>query len=386
MRSAMRTLTLISIISLSACGPQEATIDDQGDELGISQGKIVGGADVTIAAYPYQVALMDSSYFQFCGGTIVGASWVLTANHCVDGMAASSLRIGAGSSKISGLASGQVRSVSQIIRYPGYSSPEYGHDAALLRLSTPLDLSGPTAKAIGLVSAADANGGATATGVAATVSGWGTTSSNAQNTVDTLRAVTVNIVSQSTLQQEYGSITADQIGAAAAGKDSCQGDSGGPLVVSVGGERKLAGIVSYGNGCALAGYAGIYGRVSSFESWVQQNIGGATGSTTSPPPATESALLDQSNLSAAKGTWTRFTVTVPAGAPSLTIVTQGGSGDADLYVRFGASPTTSAYNCRPYTNGNNETCSFANPPAGTWSIGIRGYASFSGLSVRATLP
>ena len=33
----------------------------------------------------------------------------------------------------------------------------------------------------------------------------------------------------------------------------------------------------------------------------------------------------------------------------------GGTGDGDLYVRFGSQPTTSAYDCRPYASGNAET-------------------------------
>ena len=81
---------------------------------------------------------------------------------------------GAGSSRLSTLkTTGQLRAVAQIIRYPGYVDASRGKDIALLRLSTPLDLSGPKAKAIELVTAADANAGATAGGVTSTISGWG---------------------------------------------------------------------------------------------------------------------------------------------------------------------------------------------------------------------
>ncbi len=387
MRSTFELLVLSSLLAvMSACGPQDALVAAGEDgELGEAAGKIVGGTDVTIAQFPYQVAVMDSSFFQFCGGTIVNASWIVTANHCVEGMTASRLRIGAGSSKLSTVrTSGQIRSVSQIIRFAGYTSPERGKDVALLKLSTPLDLSGPNAQAIGVVTAAEA-ATATATGTAVVVSGWGTTASGSNSSPDNLRATTVNVISQSTLTSQYGStITSDQLGAAAPGKDSCQGDSGGPLVVTVGGVKKLAGVVSWGNGCADSRFAGIYARASSFESWITQQTGGTTAPP--PPPPAGSVLLDQTGLSGAAGSWTRGTVTVPAGATSLTVVMQGGTGDADLYVRFGSQPTTSSYNCRPYTDGNSETCTFANPQAGTWHIGIRGYAAFSGVSVRATNP
>jgi serine protease len=91
-----------------------------------------------------------------------------------------------------------------------------------------------------------------------------------------------------------------------------------------------------------------------------------------------------SNLSGSSGTELRYTIEVPAGSTNLVIETSGGSGDADLYVRFGSPPTTSSYNCRPYRNGNNESCSFATPQTGIYHIMVRGYSTFSGLTLRGS--
>jgi serine protease len=89
-----------------------------------------------------------------------------------------------------------------------------------------------------------------------------------------------------------------------------------------------------------------------------------------------------SGLTATSGNWTStYTLVVPAGATNLTFVTSGGSGDGDLYVRRGSEPTTTAYDCRPYTSGNNETCTFAAPTAGTYYVRIRAYATFSGVTL-----
>jgi serine protease len=87
------------------------------------------------------------------------------------------------------------------------------------------------------------------------------------------------------------------------------------------------------------------------------------------------------NLSATTGNWLHYTLAVPAGMASLTVTISGGTGDADLYVRRGAQPTTSTYDCRPYKSGNNESCAFTNPQAATWYISLRAYSTFSGVTL-----
>lgn len=89
-------------------------------------------------------------------------------------------------------------------------------------------------------------------------------------------------------------------------------------------------------------------------------------------------------VSGASGSTQYWTVTVPAGATGLNIATAGGTGDLDLYVRFGSQPTTSTYDCRPYRSGNAETCSFATPQAGTYHVMLRGYSAYSGATLTAS--
>lgn len=92
-----------------------------------------------------------------------------------------------------------------------------------------------------------------------------------------------------------------------------------------------------------------------------------------------------SGLSGASGSQQFFTINVPSGSSKLTVALAGGSGDADLYVRFGSAPTTGSYDCRPYLGGNNENCSFDNPAAGTWHIMLNGYSAYSGASLTGTV-
>jgi bacillolysin len=89
-------------------------------------------------------------------------------------------------------------------------------------------------------------------------------------------------------------------------------------------------------------------------------------------------------LSGATGTWAYFKITVPTGQTQLKVTMSGGTGDADLYVRQGAQPTSTTYTCRPYLTGNAETCTMTNPVAGDWYIGLNAYAAYSGVSLNAT--
>ncbi|HKR37869.1 MAG TPA: PPC domain-containing protein, partial [Steroidobacteraceae bacterium] len=88
-------------------------------------------------------------------------------------------------------------------------------------------------------------------------------------------------------------------------------------------------------------------------------------------------------LAGASGSDQFFKIDVPAGA-QLTVRLSGGSGDADMYVRFGSRPTLTTYQCRPYLNGNNETCAINATSAGTYYVLLHGYAEYSNASLVAS--
>lgn len=95
------------------------------------------------------------------------------------------------------------------------------------------------------------------------------------------------------------------------------------------------------------------------------------------------SLLLVPNLAGDSGSQTNFVVTVPAGKTSLQISTSGGTGDCDLYVRFGTPPTLSTWDYRPYLTGNNESVTISNPAAGNWYVMVHGYENYSGVTLRA---
>ncbi|MBS2024209.1 MAG: M4 family metallopeptidase [Deltaproteobacteria bacterium] len=85
--------------------------------------------------------------------------------------------------------------------------------------------------------------------------------------------------------------------------------------------------------------------------------------------------------SGATGAASNYTMPVPAGATALSFAISGGTGDADLYVKFGSAPTTTSYDCRPYLTGNSETCNITTAQAGTYYVMVRSYAASSGVSL-----
>ncbi|WP_338023593.1 M4 family metallopeptidase [Archangium primigenium] len=111
----------------------------------------------------------------------------------------------------------------------------------------------------------------------------------------------------------------------------------------------------------------------------------AVGLPLAPPQTTPlSNAVPVSGLSGSAGNKKYYTLEVPAGHSRLNIAMSGGTGDADLFVKLGAAPNTSAYDCRPYKSGNSETCAFTNPQAGTWYVMINAYSAYTGVTLKAT--
>ncbi|XP_030649802.1 prostasin-like, partial [Chanos chanos] len=257
--------------------------------------KIVGGQDAPAGAWPWQVSLHTSGG-HFCGGSLINKDWVLSAAHCFTRVSASQVTVYLGRLTQEGTNTNEVsRTVSQIISHPSYSSSSTDNDIALLRLSSSVtftDYVRPVCLA--------ASSSSFAAGTETWITGWGTINEDGTSlpSPQTLQEVQVPVVSNTDCNNAYGGITNNMIcaGLTDGGKDSCQGDSGGPMVIKQGTQWIQAGVVSFGRGCAQAGFPGVYARVSEYQSWINSQIttdqpGFVTFTSTSASTSSSTRLL-----------------------------------------------------------------------------------------------
>ncbi|VUC23479.1 unnamed protein product [Clonostachys rosea] len=240
-------------VSMAAALPSDASV------------MIVGGTPASAGDFPFIVSLSQSGS-HFCGGVLVDANTVLTAAHCSVDQSASSVKVRAGSLK---WASGGTQvGVSKITVHPDYDSSTVDNDVAVWKLASPIESGSNIAYATLPASGSDPEAGSTVT-----VAGWGLTSESGSTLPASLLKVSVPVVSRSTCRSQYGTsaITDNMFcaGVEEGGKDSCSGDSGGPIVDE---SNTLVGLVSWGQGCAQAGYSGVYARLGSLITWVNANI------------------------------------------------------------------------------------------------------------------
>ncbi len=255
---------------------------------------IVGGQPAEPGEWPWQVLVRPGSYL--CGGTLIATEWIVTAAHCLFDekhtlFAPSAIKVTLGEhdrTKTEGTE--QLFAIAEVIVHDQYDPWTNNNDIALLRLAVPVNVT-PTIYPLALLTADDESTLA-AVGTAAMVTGWGTMEEGG-NAATTLMEVAVPLVSNAQCNESYGMITANMIcaGYETGGKDSCQGDSGGPLVVpdDQGGWR-LAGVVSFGNGCARANFYGVYTRLSRFVAWIEAETALALADPTPAATATSGAL------------------------------------------------------------------------------------------------
>lgn len=117
---------------------------------------------------------------------------------------------------------------------------------------------------------------------------------------------------------------------------------------------------------------------------LQQVYGAPTGTTPTKPEPTTNVLTNGKTVSSAgnKAEQVFYTINVPTSS-TLTVTTQGGSGDADLYVKKGSKPSSTSYDCRPYKDGNTESCTLENA-VGTYHVMLQGYATFANVQLKAS--
>merc|ERR1711872_1174603 len=201
----MRAFVLFAVVALAAGAPK---ISKKALSTPLSRGggRIVGGTEASPGEFPHQIALLRGGVggSLMCGGSLVAPDMVVTAGHCCDGQSASRLGVRVGNHHLYQDDPDQADiAVSKVMLHEQYDSWTISNDICLLELD------------------------------------------------DDCR-------------DSYGqSEIADSMicaGLDAGGKDSCQGDSGGPFMCG----NQLSGVVSWGYGCAEAGYPGVYTQTSYF--------------------------------------------------------------------------------------------------------------------------
>jgi secreted trypsin-like serine protease len=242
------------------------------------QSRVVGGTGWAIADAPWQVALVSASSVSdydghFCGGSIINSYWILSAAHCLEDVAAGDIVVAAGSSTLGSELSG--RTVDRIVRHPGYNSSSFRNDIALLRLASPLTFS-ETISAIRIAERKPR------VNTEATITGWGSTwmSSGGGPPLnyygtpqfpEDLHGAMLRVLSDSTCGRSFSNYHKPTMlcsGSPGYFIDSCQGDSGGPLVTGSGENSVLAGITSFGRGCAWT-TPGVYTNVAGYTQWIR---------------------------------------------------------------------------------------------------------------------
>lgn len=265
--------------------------------------RIVGGEPAVSHSWGWAVSLRARNR-HFCGGSIISPHYVLTAAHCLETIVNPSsvdLTVVVGTDSVYDT-DGQRIAVSSMHMHERWNTFTKENDIALLKLKKPIKFKGANTARLCLpdVSAYDENMFPSTNSDLVAI-GWGTTSAGGVAS-SVLRQVTIQAVANGdrTCTSSINNVNLQFCAAVPQGgkgnyslwsparassshthslslllTDTCQGDSGGPLMFysQVYRQWMLAGITSYGKGCGLRDYAGVYTRASVYRNWIKSIVG-----------------------------------------------------------------------------------------------------------------
>jgi len=268
---------------------------------------VVGGTPARAEAWPAAVSLNvvagidggDDLAGHLCGGTVIDATWVLTAAHCVQSggypVAPEHLEVVAGRLRLRD-PGGTRHRIAAVHVAGGWDPATLRNDLALLRLSTPVPVAPARLFGPDDAAALPPASGTTQAADGVTVLGWGSTTPSYGEEVlsDPLRQLDMPLWSAglcaagNALWDGATQVCAGPRAADAAA-DSCRGDSGGPLVRrAADGSWKLLGVVSYGAvECATPGRPGYYTWVPAFAGAIAALVPAAAPGAAPVAPAPE---------------------------------------------------------------------------------------------------
>ncbi|CAO3593566.1 unnamed protein product [Absidia cylindrospora] len=273
------------------------------------QNKIIGGQQVGIDTYPFQVSLGDMRYVSrdpqqrrrqsvtnkinshICGGVLLTKTWVVTAAHCVmdpsqsrpSVVPAGWLGVGVGSNDLVEMYDKGRIGISRIIVQPNFDQSRWMNDIALIKLDTPVDASAFRNGHYAMGCLADNS--RLPSGLWSI--GWGNTVPITENQATQewtphqpsqyLKQLTMKDISNKNEGFCQGRNDLVCVTSIQRNTGPCRGDSGGALVSS--NKRTVVGVYSFmksvpvnNNNQAMCLGDGQYTRVSSHLNWIRSHV------------------------------------------------------------------------------------------------------------------
>jgi len=249
--------------------------------------RIVGGGPAEIGTWPFMVRFQFGRNY-LCGGALLDGKTVLTAAHCCFGYRYSDYLIFINDHHLFKQNDGNIRVQATSVEYhKSFSWLTFKNDLCIFKLED--DVS----QEIGMSSfpCLPPKGYEFEPGTKCYVAGWGLTSADGKVS-PVLKSVNVNVIEDDWCSARQDHSPKEMICAGAkgeGGRDACQGDSGGPLLCEIDGRVVLAGVTSWGIGCASAEHPGEWAKVSNYIDWIEERLESGKIkneiSVTSPPKA-----------------------------------------------------------------------------------------------------